>query len=82
MVGHECYSFLDGFSQYNQIRMHLHDQEKTAFITKWGNFVAVVMVFELNTAPTTFQRLIVEIFNNYIPAFMQVFLNDFAMYGW
>ena len=30
VAGHECYSFLDGFSGYNQIRMHPEDQEKTA----------------------------------------------------
>ena len=34
VAGHEVYSFLDGFSDYNQIRMRLADQEKTAFVTK------------------------------------------------
>ena len=38
VAGHEVYSFLDGFSGYNQIRMHPADQEKTAFVTKWGVF--------------------------------------------
>ena len=52
--GHEVYSFLDGFSGYNQIRMHPDDQEKTAFVTEWGVFVAVVMMFGLKTTPTTF----------------------------
>ena len=33
--GHECYSFLDVFSGYNQIRMHLDDQEKMTFVTEW-----------------------------------------------
>ena len=53
VAGHECYSFLDGFNGYNQIRMHPEDQEKTAFITEWGVFVAEVMMFGLKTAPTT-----------------------------
>ena len=44
-------------------------------------FVAVVMMFGLKTAPTTFQRIIAEILENYIPTFMQVFLDDFAVYG-
>ena len=30
--GHEMYSFLDGFSGYNQILMHLDDREETAFV--------------------------------------------------
>ena len=78
---HEMYSFLDGFSGYNQVTMHPKDQEKTAFVTEWGVFVAVVMIFKLKTASTTFQRVIQEIFAEYIPAFMQVFLDDFAVYS-
>ena len=79
VAGHECYNFLDGFSGYNQIRMHPEDQEKTTFVTEWGVFVAEVMMFRLKTAPT-FQRIITEIFIDFIPTFMQVFLDDFAVY--
>ena len=82
VVGHEIYNFLDGFTGYNQIRMHLDDQEKTTFVTEWGMFVVVVMMFGLKTATTTFQRVIMEIFSECIPAFMQVFLDDFAVYSW
>jgi hypothetical protein len=57
------------------------DQEKTAFVTEWGVFVAVVMIFGLKTAPATFQRIIMEIFEAYIPRFMQVFLDDFGVFG-
>ena len=81
VVGHEMFTFLDGFSRYNQIRMVEEDQEKTAFVTEWGVFVAVVMMFGLKTAPTTFQRIIMEIFAEYIPGFMQVLLDDFAVFG-
>jgi hypothetical protein len=45
VIGHEVYNFLDGFSGYNQIRMDEEDQEKTKFVTEWGVFVAVVMMF-------------------------------------
>ena len=78
MAGHEMYSFLDGFSRYNQVRMHPKDQVKTTFVTEWGVFVVVVMMFGLKTTPATFQRVIQKIFAMYIPAFMQVFLDDFA----
>ena len=81
IAGHDMYSFLDGFSGYNQVRMHPNDQEKTAFVTDWGVYAAVVMMFGLKTTPTTFQRTITEIFGEYIPAFMQVFLDDFVVYG-
>ena len=33
VAGHDMYSFLDGFSGYNQVRMHPDDQEKTTFVT-------------------------------------------------
>ena len=57
VAGHEIYSFLDGFSRYNQVRMHPDDQEKTTLLTEWGVFVIVVMMFGLKIAPTTFQQV-------------------------
>ena len=60
--------------------MHPDDQEKTTFVMEWGIFVVVVMMYGLKTTPTTFQPIILEVFEEYIPAFMQVFLDDFAVY--
>ena len=57
------------FNGYNQIGMHSNDQEKTIFVTEWGVFVAVIMMFGLKTASTRIQRIIVEIFSYYILAF-------------
>ena len=62
VAGHEMYSFLDGFSGYNQVRVHPDDQEKTTFVTEWGVFVTVVMMFGLKIAPATFQRIISKVF--------------------
>ena len=78
---HEVHSFLDGFIGYNQIRMHAEDQEKMDFVTEWWVFVTIIMMFRLKTTPTTFQRIIMEIFSEYIPVFMQVFLDDFIVYS-
>ena len=44
-------------------------------------FVVVVMVFVLKMGPATFQRIIAEIFDDYILAFMQVFLDNFIING-
>ena len=38
VAGHEAYSFLDGFSGYNQVSIDPKDQHKTAFATTWGVF--------------------------------------------
>ena len=35
---HSLFSFMDGFSSYNQIRMAPEDMEKTTFLTMWGTF--------------------------------------------
>jgi len=37
-VRHECYSFLDGFSRYNQISIVVEDRLKTNFTTYWGTY--------------------------------------------
>ena len=41
------FSFMDGFSGYNQIKMVEEDKSKTAFVTHWGTFVYDVMPFGL-----------------------------------
>ncbi len=47
------FSFMDGFSGYNQIKMHTEDMEKTTFITMWGTFYYKVMPFGLKNAGAT-----------------------------
>ena len=54
VAGHECYSFLDGFSGYNQVRIAQENQVKTTFTMDWGTFAFRVMLFELCNAPATF----------------------------
>ena len=38
VAGSEAYSFLDGFSNYNQSSIHPNDQHKMAFAMEWGTF--------------------------------------------
>ena len=54
IVGYEMYSLMDGFSSYNQIKITLEDQEKTAFTCAWGTFCWNVMPFSLNNASGTY----------------------------
>ena len=42
--------------------------------------MVVVMMFGLTTAPATFQRIIMKIFAEYIPGFLHVFLDNFAVF--
>ena len=47
VASHKCYSFLNGFSGYNQVQIAQEDQVKTTFTTDWGTFASRVMLFGL-----------------------------------
>ena len=53
-VGSSMFSFMDGYSGYNQIRMAAKDEEKTTFRTPIGNFYYTVMPFGLKNARATY----------------------------
>ena len=55
-------SFLEAFSGYHQISIHLPDAEKTAFITPHRLFCYNVMQFGLKNAGATYQRLVTKMF--------------------
>ncbi|KAG8500234.1 hypothetical protein CXB51_004341 [Gossypium anomalum] len=61
---HSLFSFMDGFSGYNQIKMASEDMEKTTFITMWGTFCYKVMPFGLKNAGATYQRAMVTLFHD------------------
>ena len=50
----KVFSFMDGFSGYNQIRMAPEDMEKTTFITPRGTLCYRVMPFGLRNAGATY----------------------------
>jgi hypothetical protein len=81
VAGFECYSFLDGFSGYNQIRIALRDKLLTTFTTDWGIFAHNVMPFGLCNAPPTFQRLMTIAFQEYSRKFIEIFLEDFCVFS-
>ena len=53
-AGNDIFSFMDGFSGYNQITIHLEDQHKTSFICARGTFAYKKMPFGLKNARATF----------------------------
>ena len=53
-TGSLMFSFMDGFSRYNQIRMAPRDVEKIAFRTPMGNFYYIVMHSRLKNAGATY----------------------------
>ena len=61
--------------------MSLEDQEKTIFTCPYGTFAFKRMSFRLCNAPSTFQRCMMTIFADLIENIMEVFMDDFSMYG-
>uniref|UniRef100_A0A2N9GA71 Integrase catalytic domain-containing protein n=1 Tax=Fagus sylvatica TaxID=28930 RepID=A0A2N9GA71_FAGSY len=70
------FSFMDGFSGYNQIKMAEEDKSKTAFVTHWGTFVYDVMPFGLKNAGATYQRAMVTLFHDMIHHEIEVYVDD------
>jgi hypothetical protein len=70
------YSFMDGFSGYNQIRMAEEDKEKTTFVTPWGTFCYKVMPFGLKNAGATYQRAMVTLFHDMMHREVEVYVDD------
>jgi hypothetical protein len=54
-AGSEIFSFMDGFSGYNQIQIKPKDQHKMAFICPWGTFAYRKIPFSLKNVGVTFQ---------------------------
>ncbi|GJT85187.1 reverse transcriptase domain-containing protein [Tanacetum coccineum] len=81
LAGNEFYCFLDGFSGYFQIPIDPQDQEKTTFTCLYGTFAYRRMLFGLCNAPGTFQRYMMAIFHDMIKKTMEVFMDDFLVFG-
>jgi len=70
------YSFMDGFSGYNQIKMALEDKAKTTFITPWGTYCYKVIPFDLKNAGATYPRAMVTLFHDMMHKEIEVYVDD------
>ncbi|XP_047172662.1 uncharacterized protein LOC124840622, partial [Vigna umbellata] len=75
-VKFSLFSFMDGVSGYNQIKMAPEDMEKTTFITLWGTFCYKVMPFGLKNAGATYQRAMVALFHDMMHKEIEVYVDD------
>nr|GFA80093.1 reverse transcriptase domain-containing protein [Tanacetum cinerariifolium] len=81
LAGNEYYCFLDGFSGYFQIPINPRDQEKTTFTCPYETFAYRRKPFGLCNAPGTFQRCMLAIFHDMVEKTMEVFMDDFSVFG-
>ena len=66
LAGHAYYSFLDGYSEYNQILIAREHQEKTTVTCQFGTFAYRHMPFGLCNAPANFQRYMLSILSDMV----------------
>ena len=81
LARHPHFCFLDGYSGYNQIAIAPEDQEKTTFTCPFVTFSFRRMPFGLCNAPATFQRCMMSIFSDLAEEVMEIFMDDFTVYG-
>ena len=81
LVGHPHYYFLDGYSGYKQIAISTKDQDKTTFTCPYATFAFRSMSFELCNALATFQRCTMSMFSDLVEEAMEIFMDDYSVYG-
>lgn len=67
---------MDAYFEYNQIAMHIPDQERTSFVTNLGLYCYKVMPFELKNVEAIYQRLVIEMFASHIGKTIEVYVDD------
>jgi len=80
-ANHSFFCFLDGYSGYHQIPIHPDDQRKTTFACPYGTYAYRRMSFGLCNAPAFFQICMMSIFSDMIEEIMEVFMDNFSVYG-
>ena len=81
LAGHSHFYFLDGYFGYNQISIALEGEEKTTFTCPYDTFAFRRMSFGLCNAPATFQRCMMLMFSDLVEEAMEIFMDDFSVYG-
>jgi hypothetical protein len=81
LAGQSYYCFLDGYFRYNQVAVDPQDQEMTKFTCPFSTFAYRCMPFGLCNALATFQGCMMSIFSDMVENFLEVFMDDFSVFG-
>ncbi|MCO5592634.1 hypothetical protein L7F22_046637 [Adiantum nelumboides] len=81
LSGAHYFSKIDLRSRFYKVQIQADDIPKTAFNTRFGHYEFVVMPFGLTNAPTTFNRLMTDLFQEGLDNFVLVFFDDIPVYS-
>ena len=77
----KVFSKVDLWSRYYQIHVTKVDIQKTIVNTRYCHFEFTAMLVALTNMPTTFNKLMQDIFQPYLDDFVFVFFDDIMVYS-
>jgi hypothetical protein len=79
-VGSKVFSFMYGFSGYNQIQIKPEDQHKTMFIYPWDTFAYWERPFDLKNIGATFQCAMTFMFHD-LKHLVEAYIDDLTAHS-